>query len=135
MADGCAASGWAADEAGLRWYGVISHREAIYPIFCSIRTGTGSVGEGGPEVPYYPDVAGAPQNSIIGGASLWVMGGKKPEEYKGVAKFFTFLSQTDLQEKLHEETGYLQSPRPPMRRPRHPAFMKRTRDAKSRSCK
>ena len=59
------------------------------------------------ELPYYPDVAGAPQNSIIGGASLWVMGGKKPEEYKGVAKFFTFLSQTDLQEKLHEETGYL----------------------------
>ena len=34
-------------------------------------------------MPYYPDVAGAPQNSIIGGASLWVMGGKKPEEYKG----------------------------------------------------
>ncbi|MFX9684418.1 hypothetical protein ABTP08_20380, partial [Acinetobacter baumannii] len=30
-------------------------------------------------MPYYPDVAGAPQNSIIGGASLWVMGGKKAE--------------------------------------------------------
>src|SRR5216684_4450568 len=29
-------------------------------------------------MPYYPDVTGAPQNSIIGGASLWVMGGKKP---------------------------------------------------------
>ena len=48
-------------------------------------------------MPYYPDVAGAPQNSIIGGASLWVMGGKKPEEYKGVAKFFAFLSDTDRQ--------------------------------------
>jgi sn-glycerol 3-phosphate transport system substrate-binding protein len=59
------------------------------------------------QLPYYPDVAGAPQNSIIGGASLWVMAGKKPEEYKGVAKFFSFLSQTDLQKKLHEETGYL----------------------------
>jgi len=58
-------------------------------------------------LPYYPDVAGAPQNSIIGGASLWVMGGKKPEEYKGIAKFFTFLSGTELQERLHEETGYL----------------------------
>src|SRR6516162_9130801 len=58
------------------------------------------------ELPYYPDVPGAPQNSIIGGVSLWVMG-KKPEEYKGVAKFFTFLSQTDLQQQLHEETGYL----------------------------
>ena len=59
------------------------------------------------ELPYYPDVPGAPQNSIIGGASLWVMAGKSPEEYKGVAKFFTFLSQTDLQQKLHEVTGYL----------------------------
>ena len=58
-------------------------------------------------MPYYPDVAGAPQNSIIGGASLWVMGGKKPEEYKGVAKFFTFLSNTDRQVKLHQESGYL----------------------------
>ena len=58
-------------------------------------------------MPYYPDVAGAPQNSIIGGASLWVMGGKKPEEYKGVAKFFAFLSDTDRQAKLHKESGYL----------------------------
>ena len=59
------------------------------------------------ELPYYPDVKGAPQNSIIGGASLWVMGGKKPEEYKGVTEFFTFLSQTALQQQLHETTGYL----------------------------
>jgi sn-glycerol 3-phosphate transport system substrate-binding protein len=59
------------------------------------------------ELPYYPDVPGAPQNSIIGGASLWVMAGKPPQEYKGVAKFFTFLSQTSLQQKLHEVTGYL----------------------------
>jgi sn-glycerol 3-phosphate transport system substrate-binding protein len=58
-------------------------------------------------MPYYPDVPGAPQNSIIGGASLWVMGGKSPEEYKGVAKFFAFLSDTDRQAKLHQESGYL----------------------------
>jgi sn-glycerol 3-phosphate transport system substrate-binding protein len=43
-------------------------------------------------IPYHDDVKGAPQNSIIGGASVWVMGGKKPEEYKGVAKFMAFLS-------------------------------------------
>jgi sn-glycerol 3-phosphate transport system substrate-binding protein len=59
------------------------------------------------ELPYYPDVPGAPQNSIIGGASLWVMGGKKSEEYKGVAKFFKYLSSPDLQRRLHEQTGYL----------------------------
>src|SRR5919106_965981 len=58
-------------------------------------------------MPYYPDVQGAPQNSIIGGASLWVMGGKKPEEYKGVAKFFAFLSDTNRQARLHQESGYL----------------------------
>jgi sn-glycerol 3-phosphate transport system substrate-binding protein len=59
------------------------------------------------QLPYYPDVKGAPQNSIIGGASLWVIGGKKAEEYKGVAKFFTYLSSTAVQEKWHEDTGYL----------------------------
>jgi sn-glycerol 3-phosphate transport system substrate-binding protein len=58
-------------------------------------------------MPYFPDVKGAPQNSIIGGASLWVMGGKTPEEYKGVAKFFTFLSDTDRQIYLHQVSGYL----------------------------
>jgi len=58
-------------------------------------------------MPYYPDVPGAPQNSIIGGASLWVMGGKKPDEYKGVARFFTFLSDADRQARLHQESGYL----------------------------
>jgi sn-glycerol 3-phosphate transport system substrate-binding protein len=58
-------------------------------------------------MPYFPDVNGAPQNSIIGGASLWVMGGKSSEEYKGIAKFFTFLSDTDRQVYLHEVSGYL----------------------------
>ncbi|HLY45265.1 MAG TPA: sn-glycerol-3-phosphate ABC transporter substrate-binding protein UgpB [Stellaceae bacterium] len=59
------------------------------------------------ELPYYPDVKGAPQNSIIGGASLWVMAGKRPEQYKGIAKFFTYLAGVPVQEKWHEDTGYL----------------------------
>ncbi|PLP97333.1 sn-glycerol-3-phosphate ABC transporter substrate-binding protein UgpB [Cupriavidus pauculus] len=59
------------------------------------------------QLPYYADVQGAPQNTIIGGASLWVMGGKKAEEYKGVAKFFTFLSQPEIQSDWHQATGYL----------------------------
>jgi len=58
-------------------------------------------------IPYYPDAPGAPQNTIIGGASLWVMNGKKPEEYKGIAKFFTFLSSPEIQAQWHQETGYL----------------------------
>jgi sn-glycerol 3-phosphate transport system substrate-binding protein len=58
-------------------------------------------------LPYYPDVPGAPQNTIIGGASLWVMSGKKPAEYKGVAAFFNFLSSPEVQSASHKRTGYL----------------------------
>ena len=58
-------------------------------------------------MPYYPDVQGAPQNSIIGGASLWVMAGKKPDEYKGVAKFLTYLADPQRQATWHQQTGYL----------------------------
>jgi len=58
-------------------------------------------------LPYYPDVAGAPQNTVIGGASLWVISGKKPEEYKGVASFFNFLSNPEVQSASHKRTGYL----------------------------
>ena len=35
-------------------------------------------------LPYWPDAAGAPQNTIIGGASLWVLTGHSKEEYEGV---------------------------------------------------
>jgi sn-glycerol 3-phosphate transport system substrate-binding protein len=58
-------------------------------------------------LPYYADVPGAPQNTIIGGASLFVMGGKSKEEYKAVAKFLTFLSQPEIQAEWHQTTGYL----------------------------
>jgi len=58
-------------------------------------------------LPYYADAAGAPQNTIIGGASLWVMGGKSKDEYKAVAKFFKFLSDPERQAVWHQTTGYL----------------------------
>ena len=58
-------------------------------------------------LPHYPDVPGAPQNTVIGGASLWVMSGKKAEEYKGVAKFFGFVSSPEVQSASHKRTGYL----------------------------
>ena len=58
-------------------------------------------------LPHYPDVPGAPQNTVIGGASLWVMAGKKAEEYKGVAKFFGFVSSPAVQSASHQRTGYL----------------------------
>ena len=58
-------------------------------------------------LPYHDDVKGAPQNSIIGGASLWVMGGKTQNAYKGVARFFSFLSQPEIQREWHTTTGYV----------------------------
>lgn len=58
-------------------------------------------------LPYWDGVAGAPQNTIIGGASLWVMEGHEGEEYKGVAKFLNFLSSVEIQAKWHQNTGYL----------------------------
>jgi sn-glycerol 3-phosphate transport system substrate-binding protein len=58
-------------------------------------------------LPYHDDVKGAPQNSIIGGASLWVMAGRKPAEYRGVAKFFSYLSRPEVQMEWHTGTGYV----------------------------
>jgi sn-glycerol 3-phosphate transport system substrate-binding protein len=58
-------------------------------------------------LPYNDEIKGAPQNSIIGGATLWVMSGKKPQEYKGVTKFFSYISSTDVQASWHQSTGYV----------------------------
>ena len=58
-------------------------------------------------LPHYPDVPGAPQNTVIGGASLWVMAGKKADEYRGIAQFFDYLSKPEIQAATHQRTGYL----------------------------
>jgi len=58
-------------------------------------------------LPYWPDVAGAPRNSIIGGGSLWVLRDRSDAEYKGAAKFFAYLSRADVQATWHQATGYL----------------------------
>jgi sn-glycerol 3-phosphate transport system substrate-binding protein len=58
-------------------------------------------------LPYWPDVESAPQNSIIGGATLWVLRDRPRAEYKGVAKFFGYLSRPQVQAAWHQNTGYL----------------------------
>jgi len=58
-------------------------------------------------LPYWPDVKAAPQNTIIGGATLWVLQQKSPEVYKGIARFFTFLSSPEIQADWHQSTGYV----------------------------
>ena len=58
-------------------------------------------------LPYYDEFNGAPYNTIIRGASLWVPAGKKPAEYKGIAQFFSYLSRPEVQAEWNRQTGYL----------------------------
>jgi sn-glycerol 3-phosphate transport system substrate-binding protein len=58
-------------------------------------------------LPYWPEVEGAPQNTTIGGATLWVLRDRPRAEYKGVARFFAFLSKPEVQAAWHQNTGYL----------------------------
>jgi sn-glycerol 3-phosphate transport system substrate-binding protein len=58
-------------------------------------------------LPYYENIDGAPQNSIIGGATLWVLSGGSEDEQRGVAEFFNFLSSPEVQAQWHQQTGYL----------------------------
>ena len=58
-------------------------------------------------LPYFDDVPGAPQNTAVGGAGLWVFGGKKPPEYRAVAEFLAFLARPEVQARWHEKTGFL----------------------------
>ena len=60
-------------------------------------------------LPYYKGTPGAPKNSIIGGASFWVMTSPKrtAEEYKAVAEFFQYISRPEVDAKWHMDTGYV----------------------------
>jgi sn-glycerol 3-phosphate transport system substrate-binding protein len=58
-------------------------------------------------LPRFEDVADAPQNSIIGGATLWVLAGHDDEEYRGVGEFFNYLSSAEVQADWHQSTGYV----------------------------
>jgi sn-glycerol 3-phosphate transport system substrate-binding protein len=58
-------------------------------------------------LPHYDDINKAPYNTLMGGAGLWVLSGKSAAEYKGVARFFAFLSQPEVQAQWHQATGYL----------------------------
>ena len=59
------------------------------------------------ELPYWSDVVTKPQNTIIGGASLWVLNGHKESDYQGVAQFLSYLSSPTIQADWHQSTGYL----------------------------
>jgi sn-glycerol 3-phosphate transport system substrate-binding protein len=46
-------------------------------------------------------------NSLVGGASLWVMAGRPDAEYKGAAAFLNFIAQPDMVEWWSTVTGYI----------------------------
>ena len=58
-------------------------------------------------LPYYEDFDEAPQNTLIGGSGFWPLEGKRPSEYRGVARFLVFLARPDVQADWHQETGEL----------------------------
>jgi sn-glycerol 3-phosphate transport system substrate-binding protein len=58
-------------------------------------------------LPHYDDFKGAPAHTSTGGASLFVVNGKSAVEYKGVAKFFAYLSRPEVQADWSQRTGYL----------------------------
>jgi sn-glycerol 3-phosphate transport system substrate-binding protein len=58
-------------------------------------------------MPLDTSLADAPQNSIIGGATLWTLRGHTPEEYTCVAQFLNYLSETEVQADWAQATGYV----------------------------
>lgn len=68
---------------------------------------TGKFEFGTSTLPYYNTLPDAPQNSIIGGASLWVFANKSDETYKGITDFFHFLSSPEQAAAWHQATGYV----------------------------
>lgn len=46
-------------------------------------------------------------NSVVGGASLWVLAGKSEEEYRGVAEYLKFLATPESEKWWVSHTGYI----------------------------
>lgn len=59
------------------------------------------------QLPYWASQIKQPKNTIIGGASLWVLQGHTKEEYRGVASFLSYLSRAEVQADWHQFSGYL----------------------------
>lgn len=58
-------------------------------------------------LPHYDDIRGAPHHTMIGGAGLWALAGRKPAEYRGAARFLAWLARPEVQADWHQRTGYV----------------------------
>jgi sn-glycerol 3-phosphate transport system substrate-binding protein len=61
------------------------------------------------QLPYWPDVKGAPYATTLGGASLWVFNApnRSANEFKGVALFLNHLRSTPVMTDWAKETGFV----------------------------
>lgn len=58
-------------------------------------------------LPYWPHIKGAPQNTSIGGAAIWIMQYRPLEHYPGIAQFIAFMARKNTQLQWQRDTGYL----------------------------
>lgn len=58
-------------------------------------------------LPYNSEITQHPQNTVLGGAALWVFSKKSPEIYKGITAFFHYLAKPEVAAKWHQDTGYV----------------------------
>lgn len=47
------------------------------------------------------------KNTVVGGASLWVLSGKSDDEYRGAAEYLKFLATPESEEFWSTNTGYI----------------------------
>ncbi|RKF20233.1 sn-glycerol-3-phosphate ABC transporter substrate-binding protein UgpB [Alginatibacterium sediminis] len=99
--------GRASDAASLFYSGECAMYMNSSASYAGIKENMPNTEFGVSELPYWPSVIEQPQNSIIGGASLWVLQGHPKQDYEGVAEFFSYLSSAKVQADWHQFTGYL----------------------------
>ncbi|MCS7100527.1 MAG: sn-glycerol-3-phosphate ABC transporter substrate-binding protein UgpB [Burkholderiaceae bacterium] len=78
-------------------------------------------------LPFWPDVAGAPFATTIGGASLWVFNApnRTPAEYRGVALFLNYLRSTPVMTDWAKQTGFLPATNAAFRAMREEGFFQK----------
>ncbi|HMV17063.1 MAG TPA: extracellular solute-binding protein [Zoogloea sp.] len=58
-------------------------------------------------LPYHAEYYGAPQNTLADGPALWIGAGKKPAEYKAIARFVNLWLTPESQVEWQRNAGYL----------------------------
>ncbi|MGL5955470.1 MAG: extracellular solute-binding protein [Brevinema sp.] len=58
-------------------------------------------------IPYFKEYTESPNNSMVGGASVWAFEGFSDEVYRGIAEFIKFTYSPQVMFEYHDATGYL----------------------------